>query len=258
MLFNLYSIVLALSTLPAIKASPIADAEPNADVQILYKTVTIWDHPAAIPTGIKINSDNDDDCDDDVSSSYASSSYYQSSYYPSSSSYLPSRIPVSSALTTLITVTRPATTEEAQVTTAAEVAETSTEASIQETTTTTPSTTSESTSAPTSNSIFDSSVHNGVATFYSVGADNCGTSSTDNDFVCAISQQMYNTVANSESISEYCGHMINLTYNGKTIQVKVVDSCASCDANHLDLSPAAFNSLADPSLGVIDIQWTWA
>lgn len=107
-------------------------------------------------------------------------------------------------------------------------------------------------------SVVDSATHTGVATFYSVGADNCGTSSTDNDFVCAISQQLYNSVANSQSISEYCGHMINITYNGKNIQVKVVDSCPECDANHLDLSPAAFKSLADEDLGIIDIQWTWA
>lgn len=101
-------------------------------------------------------------------------------------------------------------------------------------------------------------VHNGVATYYSVSNDNCGTSSTDSDFVCAISQQLYNTVANSDSISEYCGHMINITYNGKTIQVKVVDSCESCDSEQLDLSPSAFQSLADLSVGVIDIQWEWA
>lgn len=120
-------------------------------------------------------------------------------------------------------------------------------------------TSSSASSSAIGSSIFDTSaVQNGIATFYSVGADNCGTSSTDSDFVCAISQKMYDSVASSDSISEYCGHSINIKYNGKTIKVKVVDSCESCDATHLDLSPSAFQALADPDLGVIDIQWEWA
>lgn len=114
------------------------------------------------------------------------------------------------------------------------------------------------TSTATTTSPASSDVHTGVATFYSVSADNCGTSSTDSDFVCAISKQLYDTLTNSQDISEYCGKTINVTYNSKTINVKVVDSCESCDANHLDLSPSAFNSLADPDLGVIDITWVWA
>lgn len=101
-------------------------------------------------------------------------------------------------------------------------------------------------------------VHSGIATFYSVSADNCGTSSTDADFVCAISHSLYETSVNGEDVSSYCGKSINITYNGKTITVKVVDSCESCDDNHLDLSPAAFEALASPDLGVIDISWAWA
>lgn len=115
-------------------------------------------------------------------------------------------------------------------------------------------TTSSAASASTSPT---GAVHTGIATFYSVGADNCGTSSTDSDFVCAISKQLYNTLDNSEDISGYCGRTISITYQSTTIQVKVVDSCESCDDNHLDLSPAAFQALANPDLGVLDITWVW-
>lgn len=117
---------------------------------------------------------------------------------------------------------------------------------------------SSSVTAAVSTSPASSDVHTGVATFYSVSADNCGTSSTDSDFVCAISKQLYDTLTNNEDISQYCGKTIDITYNGKTITVKVVDSCESCDANHLDLSPSAFQALANPDLGVIDITWVWA
>jgi hypothetical protein len=221
MLFNLKTIAIALATLPSILAAPAPNAD--ADVKIVYTTVTVFGNvEASIPTGIVF--------DDDATTR----SRHFRHHAPSG--------------TTLSTVTRPS----AEITTEAE------SAVEPATSTTSESAEPQQTSSTDGNSIFNSDVHNGIATFYSVGADNCGTSSTDNDLVCAISQQMYNTVANSESISEYCGHSINITYNGKTIQVKVVDSCESCDANHLDLSPAAFNSLADADLGVIDIQWTWA
>lgn len=240
MLFNLKTIIPIYLTLnaAAVVAAPAADAQN--DIQVVYKTVTVLDHPVAVPTGLKFAESqfDDDACDDDkvegskiVSSSYSVYSGYYQSGSPSS-------------LTTLSTVTTTAASvaEDAEVVTTAQAA-----------------TTVESTTPTNQGGIFDSSVvHKGIATFYSVSADNCGTTSTDNDFVCAISQPLYNTVANSQSISEYCGHMINVTYGSKTIQVKVVDSCASCDSEHIDLSPAAFNALANPDLGVLDITWSWA
>lgn len=127
-------------------------------------------------------------------------------------------------------------------------------------TTSTSSTSTEAaeTTSPVNKSIFDTTVHTGIATYYSVGVGNCGKKNTDDEFVCAISKRMYDTVADSYSVSQYCGHMINVSHGGKTIQVKVVDSCPECDDGHLDLSPSAFKSLADPVLGIIDIEWTWA
>lgn len=237
MLFS-KSLVLAIGTLPIIYAAPIAD------VEIVYETVTIFSHiRAEIPTGIAFygpeqpTTTSEPIGNEDNIYYYPSSSIRSSSHSGFSSS-------ISSSISTVISqVSEPIITE--------------TPSSTIESLTLDTSTTS-STSTSTSTSIFDSSViHSGVATYYSVGADNCGTSSTDSDYVCAISQQLYNTVANSESISEYCGHKINITYNSKTIQVTVVDSCESCDANHLDLSPTAFSALADQNLGVIDITWEW-
>lgn len=230
MQFNLKSLFSICVAIQSVNAS--ADANLDAlhpDIKIIYTTVTIWDHPIAIPTGIEFE-------DDDETATYSVPSQHSTTYSSANSSFIP---------TTLQTVyhssSSSANTEN--------FATTTTDANEE---------TTVATQSPTQTGVFDSRVHNGIATFYSVGADNCGTFSTNNDFVCAISQRMYNTLANRESISEYCGHMINITYNNKTIQVKVVDSCASCDADHLDLSPAAFKALANPSLGVIDIQWTWA
>lgn len=238
MQFNFKSLLSILAVMQTINASA-AEAAANAvgNAKFIYETVTLLDDSVVIPTGTE--------CDEDgESSTYSLSNIHASSKYSQYHSFSSSTLQTVYHSNTFGTVEASATSTKAQAQSVA-----ATKTVTQETTTS---------AAVTSSSIFDSEIHNGIATFYSVSADNCGTSSTDNDFVCAISQQMYNTVANSESISEYCGHMINITYGGKTIQVKVVDSCASCDANHLDLSPAAFTSLANADLGVIDIQWTWA
>ncbi|VEU24338.1 DEKNAAC105571 [Brettanomyces naardenensis] len=127
-------------------------------------------------------------------------------------------------------------------------------------------TTEAATTVPTSDSTTSSSseisvptgtVYSGRGTYYEVGSDNCGTSSTNEDFVCAIAKSLYDTAANSESISTYCGKYINANYNGKSVRVKVVDSCQSCTDNDLDFSPSAFQQLADLSIGVLQIDWSW-
>ncbi|KAG7698502.1 hypothetical protein KL933_003444 [Ogataea haglerorum] len=109
----------------------------------------------------------------------------------------------------------------------------------------------------TSASISSSGSHTGRGTFYEVGADNCGTSSTNSDLVCAISHSLYETSVNGEDISSYCGKTITANYNGNSVTVKVVDSCESCGDNDLDFSPAAFSKLADLDIGEIEITWSW-
>ncbi|GMG31472.1 unnamed protein product [Ambrosiozyma monospora] len=124
-----------------------------------------------------------------------------------------------------------------------------------------PSTTSAAAAASSSDSSTATSTgskHSGRGTYYSVGADNCGTSSSDSDYVCAISHSLYETAVNSEDISSYCGKKINVSYGGKSITVTVVDSCEACGDNDLDFSPTAFSALADQSLGELNIEWYWA
>ena len=43
---------------------------------------------------------------------------------------------------------------------------------------------------------------------------------------------------------------------GKSVTVTVEDKCEGCAQFDLDMSPAAFNTLADPSVGRIhDVTW---
>lgn len=58
---------------------------------------------------------------------------------------------------------------------------------------------------------------------------------------------------------ENCYKCMKITNNKnkkKSVVVKIVDKCAGCVVNKaIDLTPAAFDKLADLDVGVIDISW---
>ena len=126
-------------------------------------------------------------------------------------------------------------------------------------------TTSSSTSSPSSTSSSSSSAQpsgsefSGEGTFYSTGLGSCGITSTDSDFIVAISHELYDSkaVGNNPNHNPLCNKKIRASYEGKSVDVTVVDRCEGCAYNDLDFSPAAFDKLADESLGRIDITWEW-
>ncbi|KAN0105927.1 carbohydrate-binding module family 63 [Hyaloscypha variabilis] len=55
-----------------------------------------------------------------------------------------------------------------------------------------------------------------------------------------------------------CGACISVTGpDGNPITAMIVDECPGCGTNHLDLFPNAFSALANPTLGVIDVAWSY-
>ena len=67
------------------------------------------------------------------------------------------------------------------------------------------------------------------------------------------------TPAGNPNNNSLCGRKIRASYGGKTITVTVADRCAGCPGlNDLDLSPAAFQSLATMDVGRIKGSWEWA
>ncbi|KAF1947117.1 barwin-like endoglucanase [Clathrospora elynae] len=55
-----------------------------------------------------------------------------------------------------------------------------------------------------------------------------------------------------------CGTCVLVTGpSGATVTAMVVDQCPGCGLNHLDLFPAPFARLADPSKGVIPVSWNF-
>ncbi|KAI5858011.1 riboflavine-aldehyde-forming enzyme, partial [Tricharina praecox] len=88
----------------------------------------------------------------------------------------------------------------------------------------------------------------GEATFYEPGLGACGRVNGPNDMIAA--------VAIGRGKGE-CGNRIRVSCGGKQIEVEIVDLCASCAPNDVDLSPIAFNQLADPDQGRVAITWEY-
>ncbi|KAG0633880.1 RlpA-like double-psi beta-barrel-protein domain-containing protein-containing protein [Tuber brumale] len=101
----------------------------------------------------------------------------------------------------------------------------------------------------------------GEATYYTPGLGSCGKTSTDSEYIVAISALLMNSqkTANSNN-NPMCGRMINVSYNGgKSISVKCVDTCPECAENALDLSPAAFEGIgAKKEAGRVPVTWSFA
>ena len=76
--------------------------------------------------------------------------------------------------------------------------------------------------------------------------------------VVAVSHSKYDAKAKSQNPNEnpLCGKKIKVTYEGKSIEVKVVDRCPGCSENDLDLSPSAFKKLAPLAKGRLkQVKW---
>lgn len=109
------------------------------------------------------------------------------------------------------------------------------------------------------------SVYTGDGTFYSpsVGLGSCGQQYQDTDLVAALaatSMQAYNP--GNPNNNPLCGYKVKVWNNANpstTVTVAIVDTCPGCAGQYdLDLSPGAFNQLADPSVGRIKISWEFA
>lgn len=98
---------------------------------------------------------------------------------------------------------------------------------------------------------------NAVGTFYSLEnpAENHGFDKTacginnppDTTPLVAISMDNWNEMWGGRSSwdAPFCGHHVRVSYQGRSAVATVVDGCASCEYNHIDMSPALFYYLTD-------------
>ncbi|RPD63953.1 barwin-like endoglucanase [Lentinus tigrinus ALCF2SS1-7] len=90
----------------------------------------------------------------------------------------------------------------------------------------------------------------GDATYYEPngGLGACGSPIQNSDFAVALSSAQYSGGSN-------CGRRINVHYQGKSVEATVVDLCPGCASGSIDLTPSAFQQLADLSAGRIQVTW---
>lgn len=92
----------------------------------------------------------------------------------------------------------------------------------------------------------------GSITYFNPGLGACGETNGDGDYITAVSAALFDS-------QRPCGRNIRVSYQGRSIVVRVVDRCAGCAYNDLDLSPAAFQAvIGDLGIGRTNAQWEWA
>lgn len=96
-------------------------------------------------------------------------------------------------------------------------------------------------------------VHTGVATYYTWanGGGNCMFDPTANDLMVAA----LNPVDYAGSMA--CGSCISIMGPRGEVTVRVVDQCGDCPQGNVDLSPQAFDRIADRAQGRVAITWRY-
>ncbi|KAF9970655.1 hypothetical protein BGZ73_006611 [Actinomortierella ambigua] len=92
-------------------------------------------------------------------------------------------------------------------------------------------------------------------TWFSDTTGSCDISFDQGDMIVALNAAMMGDLQGPDS---QCGRKMRVSYGGKSVEVKVVDTCPSkyCVNGAIDLSQAAFKQLAgDLDVGVIKTTW---
>ncbi|CEL59831.1 hypothetical protein RSOLAG1IB_03765 [Rhizoctonia solani AG-1 IB] len=98
----------------------------------------------------------------------------------------------------------------------------------------------------------------GWATYYDTeeGRGACGRYNHNQEHVVAIGKPLWDSTQGRGGASTLCGRTATVKWKGKSVRVRVVDECPVCGYNDIDLSPAAFQRLANKDVGKLDgIAW---
>ncbi|UJR13166.1 hypothetical protein I4U23_000189 [Adineta vaga] len=97
----------------------------------------------------------------------------------------------------------------------------------------------------------------GDATYYDPGLGACGINSGGNELVCAVASPDFDpqTPNGNPNNNKLCGRRISVNGPKGSVTVSVVDRCPGCKSGDLDLSPAAFDRIANRNQGRVRITW---
>ncbi|KAI4759783.1 hypothetical protein E4T52_08141 [Aureobasidium sp. EXF-3400] len=104
--------------------------------------------------------------------------------------------------------------------------------------------------------------YTGDLTWYDVGLGACGLTSTSDEAIVAISQDIFDNAqykTANPNLNPLCGKYVTITgKDGSSYQAKVVDRCVGCAEADLDLSQGFFNTVTNNGDGrVAGMSWTW-
>lgn len=99
----------------------------------------------------------------------------------------------------------------------------------------------------------------GDATYYnpSAGTNSCGSQASDSDIMAAMNVAQMQNGANPNA-NPNCGRKVAIKGPKGSVTVTIMDTCPGCSSGDLDLSPAAFDKIADQAQGRVPITWNWA
>lgn len=106
-----------------------------------------------------------------------------------------------------------------------------------------------------------SQTHSGELTFYrewrgNPGSCNLAQSKSNPNYVAALSRAMMAGSANPNNHPNCAANKcIKVLSGGKSIVLKISDTCASCKPNDIDIADAIFSHFAPLSKGRIPVQW---
>lgn len=95
-------------------------------------------------------------------------------------------------------------------------------------------------------------VHEGEGTYYDAdGSGNCSFPASPDDLrVAAMNQTDY-------AGSAACGACVDIEGPTGSVRVRIVDRCPECAPGDIDLSPSAFDAIAERSAGRVPIRWAY-
>ncbi|KAF8522831.1 barwin-like endoglucanase [Gautieria morchelliformis] len=92
--------------------------------------------------------------------------------------------------------------------------------------------------------------HIGDATLFKPALGACGIINSPSDMMVAVSFEFFNSFGPQSNGNPVCGRKIRATApGGNSVTLTIEDKCAACSQFDLDMSPAAFDRLADESIG---------
>jgi len=101
----------------------------------------------------------------------------------------------------------------------------------------------------------------GDATYYGTGMGACGIVSNDNSMIAAASRLLFDSFPGATAnpnLNPICGRKVRATYEGRSVEVEIVDRCEACAMHDLDFSPAAYDKLGAKELGRLHgMTWEW-